>query len=69
MNQEKYYICEMCEREEYGQPIIRKVDSPFNPNTHGKVCRICPSCSPQTKEMNETPERDKGGVWQPYWAR
>jgi hypothetical protein len=49
-DQKKTYFCEMCENFKDGDPIIRKVDSPFHKSTHGKVCRICPSCAPVTKE-------------------
>lgn len=48
-----YFYCDNCQQNKHGSYIIRKIDSPFEPRTHKKLCYICSSCQKYTKEYNE----------------
>jgi hypothetical protein len=49
----KTFYCNGCQQNKTGTPTLRKIDSPFEPRTHKKLCYLCPSCLPYTKEYNE----------------
>lgn len=53
------YYCDSCQQNKTGTYIKRKVDAPFEPRMHKRVCYICPVCSPYVKEYNEAQDRDK----------
>jgi len=52
-NSNKTFFCDNCQLTKQGEYIKRKVDSPFEPRMHGRICYLCSSCSPYVKEMNE----------------
>jgi len=48
-----FFYCDNCQQNKHGTYIIRKIDSPFEPRTHQKLCYICSTCRKYTKEYNE----------------
>jgi len=50
----KPFFCDGCQLTKQGEYIKRKVDAPFEPRLHGRICYLCPSCSPYVKELNDT---------------
>jgi hypothetical protein len=47
------FYCDICQQTKPGSYIIRKLDSPFSPRTHQKLCYLCSTCRKYTKEYNE----------------
>jgi DNA repair exonuclease SbcCD ATPase subunit len=50
----KTFFCDSCQLTKQGTFIKRKVDAPFEPRLHGRICYLCSSCSPYIKELNDT---------------
>jgi hypothetical protein len=50
----KTFFCDSCQLTKQGEYIKRKVDAPFEPRLHGRICYLCSSCSPYIKELNDT---------------
>ena len=48
-----HFYCDNCQQTKHGSYIIRKIDSPFEPRTHKKLCYLCSTCRKYTKEYNE----------------
>lgn len=49
----KSFFCDNCQLTKTGTYIKRKVDSPFEPRMHGRICYLCSACSPYVKELSE----------------
>jgi hypothetical protein len=49
-----HFYCDICQLTKQGTYLIRKIDSPFEPRTHQKLCYVCSSCRKHTKEFAET---------------
>jgi hypothetical protein len=63
MNKSKFY-CDNCRlikegNFQQGSYVKRKVDAPFEPRMHKKICFICQDCQPYVKEYNEAQDRNK----------
>lgn len=61
-----YFYCDICQLTKQGTYLIRKVDSPFEPRTHQKLCYACSSCRKYTKELNETNWKEQDNPYKLY---
>jgi len=60
----KTFYCDNCQMVKNGSfsegsYYKRKVDAPFEPRMHKKLCYICLACSPYVKEYNEAQDQDR----------
>lgn len=61
-----FFYCDICQQNKNGTYLIRKVDSPFEPRTHKKVCYVCSACQKYTKELAETNWKEKDNPYKLY---
>lgn len=57
-NKKTKFYCDNCQEIKegnfaQGSYVKRKVDAPFAPHLHKKICFVCQDCQPYVKEYNQ----------------